>query len=129
MKKLTAEMLNINIPEFEADWNLRAEITKSMLQKANNNREEQIKQLLHKRGVKFETASAFVHVLKTRCNIGRKHNQINFYLDGQLLAWWYDTVETKFTMSEKGEMKFTSIFGAPSGRSFEDEYLNKPEIF
>ncbi len=100
---------------------LRQDLTLGMVQKADNTREEQVKQLLLERGINLDTPAAFVRVLKTRCSIGRLHNQINFYLDGQLITSWYDTVETKFTIDEKGEYKITSIFGAPPGRAFEDE--------
>ena len=55
------------LDELNAAYDIRAQITSDMLRKAQNSREEQIKERLRERGIKLDTPAAFVHVLKTRC--------------------------------------------------------------
>lgn len=80
----------------------------------HSKREKQLRQKLEAAGYNFETGYAFVHFLKTRCNLVLEPNRkVNMYIDGKLFTTWWETYETQIDTSEPGTIKATTICGLP----------------
>jgi hypothetical protein len=116
MKNITVDPLLYHPVHDELDYrSTQHKMLQDVSLKVKSGLDKQIIERLKEHGHEFETLAEFAgFVTSSRCSITiNSERHCSFFVDGELIATWYDNYDTKMEHTHNG-MKVTLTYGAPT---------------